>query len=150
MASLLQLESTDGPARAAAVQPNTTPRAEVLAVTVCPAPPGAVVLAVRGEVDMVTSPLLRDRLQEHLRPTCLDLVVDLTEVSFFGAAGLTDLVIARRTAQEVGVRLRLVARTRVVLRPLTITGLDELFDVYPDIAHARTRLHSEPGVSSPA
>lgn len=102
--------------------------------------PDAVVIAVRGEVDSCTSPLLRDRLLEHVRPACLQLVVDLTEVSFFGAAGLTVLVTVREAAEAAGVRLCLVAGTRVVLRPLMITGLDEALDICPDIAHARLRL----------
>ena len=105
-------------------------------MTVCPARPDVVVLAVRGEVDSRTSPLLRDRLLQHLRPACPHLVVDLTEVSFFGAAGLTVLVTVRKAAEAAGVRLCLVAGTRVVLRPLAITGLDELFDVHPDLARA--------------
>jgi anti-anti-sigma factor len=92
---------------------------------------------VFGEVDSSTSPLLRDRLLEHLRPACARLVVDLTEVTFFGAAGLGVLVAARAAAETAGIRTCLVARTRVVLRPLTITGLDSVFDVCPDVAHAR-------------
>lgn len=139
MTPLLQRTRTDRPAHAA-VQPDFQPDVEILTVTVCPAPAGAFVVAVRGEVDRSTTPLLRDRLLDLLRPTCPHLVVDLTDVSFFGAAGLTVLVTVREAAEAAGVRLCLVAGTRVVLRPLTITGLDELFDVCPDIAHARLRL----------
>ncbi|MGW6929713.1 STAS domain-containing protein [Lentzea sp. NPDC054927] len=103
----------------------------------CAAPPGVVVLAVRGEVDSCTSPLLRDRLLEHLRPTCRQLVVDLTEVSFFAAAGLTVLVTVGEAATAAGVRLFLVADTPVVLRPLMITGLDDVFDVHPNLEHVQ-------------
>ncbi|MDT7789669.1 MAG: anti-sigma factor antagonist [Pseudonocardiales bacterium] len=140
MTPLLQRVPADHPARAAAVRPDFQPDGEVLTVTVCPAPPDVVVLAVCGEVDSSTSPLLRDRLLEQLRPTCPQLAVDLTEVSFFGAAGITVLVAARRAAETAGIRMCLVARTRVVLLPLTITGLDSVFDVCPDLAHARLRM----------
>jgi anti-anti-sigma factor len=136
MTPVLQRVSTDRPARAAVVQPEV----EVASVTVCAAPPGVVVLAVRGEVDSCTSPLLRDRLLEHLRPTCRQLVVDLTEVSFFAAAGLTVLLTVWEAAMATGVRLFLVADTPVVLRPLMITELDDVFDVCPDIEHVRLRL----------
>ena len=139
MTPSLQRTPTNRPRRAAAVQPDFQPGEEILSVTVCPAPPGAFVVAVHGEVDRSTTPLLRDRLLELLRPTCPHLVVDLTDVSFFGAAGLTVLVTVREAAETAGVRLCLVAGTRVVLRPLAITGLDELFDVCPDVAHARLR-----------
>jgi anti-anti-sigma factor len=140
MTPLLQRVPTDRPAHAAATRPDFQSAVDVLTVTACPAPPDAVVLAVCGEVDSSTSPLLRDRLLEQLRPTSRQLVVDLTEVSFFGAAGITVLVAARDAADTAGIGMCLVARTRVVLRPLTITGLDSVFDVCPDIAHARLRI----------
>ena len=136
---LLQRAPTDHPAHTAAVQPESRPGLEVPTVAVSPALPDAVVIAVRGEVDSCTSPLLRDRLLEHVLPSCPQLVVDLTEVSFFGAAGLTVLVMVREAAEAAAVRLCLVAGTRVVLRPLVITGLDEVFDISPDIAHAQLR-----------
>ena len=136
MTPALHRVSTDRPPRAAVVQPEV----EVPSVTVCAAPPGVVVLAVRGEVDSCTSPLLRDRLLEHLRPTCRQLVVDLTEVRFFAAAGLTVLVTVRQAATAAGIRLFLVADTPVVLRPLMITGLDDVFDVCPDLEHVQLRL----------
>jgi anti-anti-sigma factor len=107
--------------------------------------PGVVVFAVHGEVDSYTSPQLRDRLLDHLRPTCRQLVVDLTEVSFFAAAGLTVLVIVREAATAAGVRLFLVADTPVVLRPLMITGLDDVFDIYPDIEHVQMHLGAVAG-----
>jgi len=134
---LLQRAPADRPAHTAAVQPEAWPGLEVPPVAVFPAQPDAVIVAVRGEVDSCTSPLLRDRLLEHVRPACPQLVVDLTEVSFFGAAGLTVMVMVREAAEAAAVRLCLVAGTRVVLRPLMITGLDEVFDISPDIAHAQ-------------
>jgi len=146
MAPLLQPVPTDRTAPAADVRPDFQPDREVLTVTVCPVLPDAVVLAVRGEVDSSTSPLLRDRLLEQLRPACPRLVLDLTDVSFFGAAGLTVLVAAREAAEMAGIKMCLVARTRVVLRPLAITGLDSVFDVCPDIAHARLRLNEIAGI----
>lgn len=136
MTPILRRVSTHQLSRAAVVQPD----AQVAGVTVCAAPPGVVVLAVRGEVDSCTSPLLCERLLEHLRPTCRQLVLDLTEVRFLAAAGLTVLVTVREAATATGVGLFLVADTSVVLRPLMITRLDEVFDVCPDIDHVLLRL----------
>ena len=134
MKPVLQRMPTDPPLRAA------EPDVEVASVTVSAAPPGVVVLVVRGEIDSCTSLLLRDRLLEHLRPTCRQLVVDLTAVTFLAAAGLTVLLTVREAATAAGVRLFLVADTPVVLRPLMITGLDDVFDVCPDVGHVRPRL----------
>lgn len=132
MTSALLSESTNPPP---AAEPRRHARAP-LTVTARRAPPVAVVLTVLGDVDMATSPLLRAHLLQHLRDTHQNIVVDLTRVNFFGAAGLTVLVDVREAAVAAGVRLSLVARTRVVLLPLTITGLDREFDISPDLAGA--------------
>jgi anti-anti-sigma factor len=98
-----------------------------------------VVIRVCGEVDLLTSPLLRDVLLTQPREPGLRLIVDLTEVGFFGAAGLAVLATVRQATLAVGTGLCLVARTRPVLLPLTITGMHTQFDIYPDLAHALLR-----------
>jgi anti-sigma B factor antagonist len=112
------------------------PRVQLLTVTSRPVPPDAVVLAVSGEVDMSTSPLLQHVLLSHLRDAAPRVTVDLAGVSFLSAAGLTVLVNVKHAAAAVGSSLCLVARTRVVLLPLTVTGLDSEFDIYPALADA--------------
>lgn len=107
--------------------------AQRLSVTVRPAPPGAVVLVVRGEVDMATSEFLQGAVLPYLLDATPLVTLDLTGVSFLGAAGLTVLVNARQAAVAAGSDLRLVATTRVVLLPLRIAGLDGDFHVHPEL-----------------
>jgi anti-anti-sigma factor len=118
--------------------------AELLTVTAHPVSPGVVVIVVRGEVDLFTSPLLRERLLAHLRDTASQMIVDLTRVRFFGAAGLAVLLAARQAAMAVDTGLCVVAYSRTVLMPLRVTELDRMFDVYPDLAHALLRLGGGP------
>ncbi|SDI17336.1 anti-anti-sigma factor [Actinokineospora alba] len=120
----------------AAVLTGRRPGKEILTVTARPVPPSAVVIAARGEVDLCTSPLLRESLLAHLRPPCSGLVIDLTDVGFLGAAGLTVLTTAGDAATAAGIKLCVVAHSRPVLRPLTITGLDRVFDLHPDLPQA--------------
>lgn len=122
--------------RPATVLLGRRPGTGVLTVTAQRSLTGAVVITVRGDVDFLTGPLLRDALLAQLRHTGPPLVIDLTEVDFLGAAGLTALVTVRDTAVAAGIQVRLVTHTRVVLLPLTVTGLDRLFDIYPDLAGA--------------
>jgi anti-sigma B factor antagonist len=124
---------------AAIAQPCTHPAGQSLTVIARPAPPDATVVTVRGEVDMLTSALLRDRLLPHMRDAARHVIIDLTGVSFLAAAGLTVLVHARQTAAVAGVTVSLVASTRQVLLPLRITGLDGMFYVTPDLTHALLR-----------
>jgi len=106
-----------------------------LTVTEPLAPPDVVVVAVRGEVDGAACPWLSDRLVARVRSTH-HLVVDLSDVSFLGAAGLTVLVLLREEALVERCRLCVVARTRLVRLPLMITGLVDVFDVHGDLVGA--------------
>jgi anti-sigma B factor antagonist len=129
--------------------PNPHPGAEFLTVTARPVAPGVVVITVSGEVDLLTGPLLLDALLAHLHGPDRRLIIDLTAVGFFGAAGLTVLATARQATLAVGIGLCLVAHTRPVLLPLTITGMHTQFDICPDLAHALRRLADGSGRLTP-
>ncbi|QFU91707.1 STAS domain-containing protein [Amycolatopsis sp. YIM 10] len=118
------------------VPPGRRAEAELLTITAKRVLPGTVVLAVRGEVDLCSGPLLRDALRAHLRHPSVPLVVDLTGVGFFGVAGLNVMVTAAEAAVAAGAGLCLVANSRPVLWPLTITGLDGMFDIHPNLTEA--------------
>lgn len=90
---------------------------------------GATVVAVIGELDMLTTPLLESRVIDELAEGPAALVLDLSGVTFLGSSGLALLVQTRERATERGIRLRLVAGSQPVNRPLTATGLDSLFDI---------------------
>lgn len=96
---------------------------------------GAVVLSVSGAVDYVTYPQLKATIQGALteRPTLA--VIDLLRVDFFGSAGLTLLVEAKRAAQP-GTEVRVVASGPAVLRPWQLSGLDGAVDMYPTVSEA--------------
>jgi anti-sigma B factor antagonist len=85
-------------------------------------------ITVMGEIDTLTAPTLRARIDEHLSEVGL-LVLDLSEVSFLGSAGLAVLVAARDEADRLGHRFRLVPGSRIVVRALEATGLLTLFDL---------------------
>jgi len=84
------------------------------------------IVSVAGEVDLVTAPVLADELRAAGVRT---LVVDLSEVSFLGAAGLS--VLHASAGRERG-RTGLVANTRAVLRPLSVVAFDAA-PVFPSL-----------------
>ena len=86
------------------------------------------VLTVAGEIDTLTAPALRTHLDEHLGEVDL-LVLDLSEVTFLGSAGLAVLVTAKDEADRLRRRFRLVPGSRIVVRALEATGLLTLFDL---------------------
>ena len=99
---------------------------------------GSVVVAVTGEVDLDTAPRLREAvavaLDEVEGGTC---VLDLTEVTYLGSAGLTALVDATREAAARSEPLRIVVdANRPVIRPIEITGLDQVLHLYHSVEEA--------------
>jgi anti-sigma B factor antagonist len=83
-------------------------------------------LSAAGEIDSSSAPLLRGEIEAVLAGPVQQLVVDLDEVSFLDSAGLSALASAHRFAADRGVRLRVLASSRAVMRPLQITGLWDL------------------------
>jgi anti-sigma B factor antagonist len=96
---------------------------------------GSRVIHVVGEIDTLTAPVLRSRLDEHL-PAVRLLVLDLTDVTFLGSAGLAVLVGAKDEADRQHRTLRLVPGTRIVTRALEATGLLGLFDIAEGVPQA--------------
>ncbi|MDX8050571.1 STAS domain-containing protein [Lentzea sp. BCCO 10_0798] len=94
-------------------------------------------IAVLGEVDVRSGPVLHTRLHGHVRKAGPDLIVDLTAVSFLGMTGLATLMAVWEATVIAEVEFIVVARTRAVLRPLRLTGLDRKFDVVPGLAAER-------------
>ena len=84
------------------------------------------VVSAAGEIDSTTAPLLSEHLTELLEAEVRELTVDLRSVSFLDSAGLCALAAAHRRAVRQDVRMRVLASSRAVVRPLQITGLWDL------------------------
>jgi anti-sigma B factor antagonist len=102
---------------------------EPIRISVAEPAPGTALLRVNGELDMLSSPDLREGIATALNTEPKRLVIDLSGVEFLGTSGIAALVEARSDAYERDVRLSLVCSTPTVRRPLQIAGLLELFDV---------------------
>ena len=96
---------------------------------------GVVVIAVGGELDMLTAPELRHEVAERI-PSASLVVLELDGVRFLGTSGLAALIEIREQAHRAGVELRLACTERRVLRPLGIAGLHHLFDIHDDVEAA--------------
>lgn len=100
---------------------------------------GLPVLGVRGEVDVYSAPSLKSRISQML-PESPVIVVDLSEVAFLDSTGLGALVAARTSAIEAGGKLPLVCDRERILKLFTITGLDQVFQIFPTVDEAVTSL----------
>jgi anti-sigma B factor antagonist len=106
---------------AASIEPAT----DLLTLEVVGTAP-AVRLSVSGEVDSTSAPQLRDQINALLDDDVQELVLDLDSVTFLDSAGLAVLAGTHRRTVTGGVRFRVLASGRAVIRPMQITGLWEL------------------------
>ncbi|MEV8625255.1 STAS domain-containing protein [Streptomyces sp. NBC_01268] len=97
---------------------------------------GTAVLALAGELDMETAPLLQDDLSEQLRQGRAHLVLDLSALGFMDSSGLNVLIRAVHKARALGGDVYLAAPTSAVRRILEITGVTTTIPPHPDLAAA--------------
>jgi anti-sigma B factor antagonist len=90
---------------------------------------GQVIAQVRGELDAGSNPLLQQTLLRALRRAGRVLTLDLSEVTFFGSAGVTALVWLSQHREAAGKHVEVVATSRIVTGPLELTGLLDRLDV---------------------
>lgn len=93
------------------------------------------VVAVRGDLDLVTSPRLAEILQDAVHTGASTMIVDLTEVTFLASAAMTVLVDAATTLPAPA-RFAVVADGAVTRRSLTLVGLDGVLSIHPTLMAA--------------
>lgn len=96
---------------------------------------GAVVVSMAGELDMMTV----DKAAVAVKDATArggTVILDMTGLRFFSSAGLTLLLQLHEAVQDSQVDVHLAGGQRVVLRPLELTGLTELFPIHESITEA--------------
>ncbi|MBZ6473842.1 STAS domain-containing protein [Streptomyces griseocarneus] len=102
------------------------------------------VLQVSGEMDLVTSPAVRQHVHDAVADGRRSLVLDLGEVRFCDSSGVGVLIAARRLMRSCQGRLRLILPAQGAVegshvnRVLAALGVRRLFEVYPDLDSATT------------
>ena len=116
------------PAREQLMNVRTEDRDDVLIIT------------VMGDVDGLTAPRLSSAVADAFRALAgRALVLDLANVRFLGSVGLRTLQdSAREAMRHGGVQpLRVVVdRSRPVIRPIEIAGLDQILALYHTVEDA--------------
>ena len=95
---------------------------------------GVAVLAVGGEIDMVTAPQFEKAIDDVLADDPATLVIDLTEVTFLASEGLRLLATANKRFVLATANKRfgesggfaVIAGAPATIRPIELTDLDEV------------------------
>jgi anti-anti-sigma factor len=83
----------------------------------------AVVIGVRGELDLASSPALEHELERGAASKAEVVIVDLRDLEFMDSTGLSVLVRAHQRATENGQRFGIVRGPQQVQRLLSLTGV---------------------------
>jgi anti-anti-sigma factor len=102
--------------------------------------PDAVLVHVTGEIDSSTAGELRSGLQAALQQAETHesrlLILDLQAVTYFGSAGMNAVLDCHKQGLRAGTSVRLVADNDLVVRPIEVTNLDALLELYPTLPDA--------------
>jgi anti-sigma B factor antagonist len=100
-----------------------------LRINVGPAEDSVVTIAVTGELDMATAPLIGDTIHRINSAQPINVHLDLSAVNFCDAAGLNAFLAADQLLRATSGRLTLIRPSPQVRRLLTITKLDEILAI---------------------
>jgi len=93
---------------------------------------GTAVITLSGDIDLQSSPGVRQQLlatfEVHDR-----VVVDLADVTYIDSSGVASLVEAFQVARKKGGFFGLANVSAGVMRVLSLTRLDRVFAIHPDV-----------------
>jgi anti-sigma B factor antagonist len=87
--------------------------------------PDRAVVALHGELDLASAPLLQSELESAEAGGTALLVLDVQELDFIDSTGLRVILSAHKRAQERGREFALTRIQQQLQRLLTITGVGE-------------------------
>jgi len=90
---------------------------------------GVRIVSISGEVDLSTSPKVRDVLLECILGGA-DVVVDLSQVAYIDSSGVASLVEAFQNAKSRGSNFALAQVGETPMRVLQLARLDQVFIIH--------------------
>ena len=97
---------------------------------------GVAVISLGGEVDVYTSPRVKQEVVDLLNNGTHKLVVDLSGVEYLDSTGLGVLVGGLKRVRAHEGSLRLVCNQERILKIFRITGLTKVFPIHTTVEEA--------------
>ena len=94
-----------------------------------------VVVAVTGDLDILTTPQLDHAIRSAMRTAPTALIIDLTRVDFLASIGM-NLLVATRDEIAPTTRFGVVADSPATSRPMKIIGIDTMIALYQTLGDA--------------
>lgn len=93
---------------------------------------GVVIFELDGEVDLETSPKLRQALLDHVN-VGKPVIVGMADVAYIDSSGIASLVEAYQTGRRNSSGFALAAVSESALRVLQLARLDKVFTIHDTI-----------------
>jgi anti-sigma B factor antagonist len=100
------------------------------------------VVSISGDIDLETSPQLRDFLKPKLAKKTPALLLDFGGVNYIDSSGLATLIEYFQSVQSFKGKLALAALSPRVKNVFEIVRLEQIFSIHPDVPSALAALKS--------
>jgi anti-sigma B factor antagonist len=94
------------------------------------------VIALNGDLDVSSAPLLRDLLQQLIDEGQNQFLLDLSGVGFIDSSGLGIFVNAYKKTRSAGGTVKLLNPQEAVRKVFSLTQTDKVFSIYDSLEDA--------------
>ncbi|MBF0330106.1 MAG: STAS domain-containing protein [Nitrospirae bacterium] len=97
---------------------------------------GGKVIEVLGEIDLYSSPLLRNQLMFFVKKKESLLIVDFGGVSYIDSSGIATFVEGLKGVMSFGGKMKMFGLRPAIMEIFSFSKLDKVFDIYGTIEDA--------------
>lgn len=96
----------------------------------------AKIMEISGDIDMYSSPVLREELLVLVSKKASHILVDFKDVSYIDSSGIATFVEGLKSTMSAGGKLKLVSLPPGIIEIFNFSRLDKVFDIYGSIDEA--------------
>ena len=100
------------------------------------------IVAITGDIDLESSPKLRDFLKPKATQKTPKLLLDFAGVNYIDSSGLATLIEYFQSVQGYGGKMALASLSPRVKNVFEIVRLEQIFSLHPDVPSALSALNA--------
>lgn len=94
------------------------------------------IIHISGEIDMYSSPTLRDQLMSLIKRKIPIVFVDLKDVTYMDSSGIATFVEGLKSLKKYGGRIKFYNVPRGIMDIFKFSRLDSVFEIYKTLDDA--------------
>ena len=97
---------------------------------------GKKIIAITGDIDMFSSPELRDEIMGHIMKKAAALYIDLKSVTYIDSSGIATFVEGLKSMKLYGGKLQFCGIPNSILEIFRFSKLDRVFEIHSTVDDA--------------